>query len=166
MVECSRCGAQVVAGANFCSHCGGRLLDVPAPAGDSTRMIPVVNDPTTTLELAPADLAAVQALPADHALLLVERGPSAGSRFLLDGEVVTAGRHPDADIFLDDITVSRHHVKFQHTDGGWTLVDQNSLNGTYVNRSLVEGEVRLAQGDEVQIGKFRMVFFVSEPGLR
>ena len=166
MVECSKCGSPVDPEANFCSHCGERLAPQGTPTGDSTRMIPVVTDPTTTLELGPDDLAAVQALAQDRALLIVERGPDTGARFLLDGDAVTAGRHPGSDIFLDDITVSRHHVKFVRTAEGWDVVDENSLNGTYVNRDLVDGPAHLKQGDEVQIGKFRMVFFVSEPGLR
>lgn len=165
MGECSKCGHHLPEGANFCPNCGERTV-VDTPAVDSTRMIPVVTDPTLTVELGPDDLAAVKALPANHALLVVERGPGAGSRYLLDGEVVTAGRHPDSDIFLDDITVSRHHVRFLHDADGWQVADQNSLNGTYVNRTLVDGQARLRQGDEVQIGKFRMIFFVSDDGLR
>lgn len=170
MVECSRCGREVDPQANFCSHCGERIVAVDGHAaevaGDSTRMIPVVTEVTGTLELGPDDLAAVSALPMEHALLIVERGPGAGARYLLDNDEVTVGRHPDSDIFLDDITVSRHHVKFTKQDQNWFVEDQNSLNGTYVNRTLVDGQAQLRQGDEVQIGKFRMIFFVSEPGLR
>ncbi|GAA1395869.1 FHA domain-containing protein [Luteococcus peritonei] len=164
MVTCPRCGQQV-AQANFCSHCGERLVQQPS-SGDTTRIIPVVTEETSSMELSGEDLAAVNALPTEHALLIVERGPGAGNRFLLDKDVVSAGRHPDSDIFLDDITVSRHHLNFTHDRSGWTVVDQNSLNGTYVNRTLVDGQAQLRPGDEVQIGKFRMIFFVSEPGLR
>lgn len=163
MVQCPKCGQQV-AQANFCSNCGERLGQ--AHSGDTTRIIPVVTDDTSALELSTEDLAAVHALPTEHALLIVERGPGAGSRFLLDKDVVTAGRHPASDIFLDDITVSRHHLSFSKLDGAWHVKDQNSLNGTYVNRTLVDGQAQLRPGDEVQIGKFRMIFFVSEPGLR
>ncbi|WP_420175095.1 FHA domain-containing protein [Luteococcus sp. OSA5] len=166
MVECPQCGTELAADANFCSNCGGRIAPQGTPAGDSTRMIPVVTESTGTLELGADDMAAVNALPQEHALLIVERGPGAGARYLLDNDEVTVGRHPDSDIFLDDITVSRHHVKFTLVDGNWHVADQNSLNGTYVNRTLVDGQAMLRQGDEVQIGKFRMIFFVSEPGLR
>jgi len=166
MVECTRCGRQVTS-ANFCSNCGAPLAPPQqGGSGDTTRIIPVVTEETSTLELSTDDMAAVHALPTEHALLIVERGPGAGSRYLLDADLVTAGRHPDSDIFLDDITVSRHHLNFTKQDGSWFVKDQNSLNGTYVNRTLVDGQAQLRPGDEVQIGKFRMVFFVSDNGLR
>ena len=99
-------------------------------------------------------------LPAGSALLVVKRGPNAGSRFLLDQETTSSGRHPDSDIFLDDVTVSRRHAEFRAVEGGYTVVDVGSLNGTYVNREPVDSAV-LANGDEVQIGKFRLVFYSS-----
>ncbi len=103
--------------------------------------------------------AAVEALPQGSALLVVRRGPNVGSRFLLDGELTTAGRHPQSDIFLDDVTVSRRHVEFRRAaDGSFTVADVGSLNGTYVNREPID-QVVLHNGDEVQIGKYRLVFF-------
>lgn len=99
----------------------------------------------------------VEGLPAGAALLVVKRGPNAGSRFLLDQTVTTSGRHPDSDIFLDDVTVSRRHAEFRKTDDSFEVVDVGSLNGTYVNREPKNSAV-LANGDEVQIGKFRLVF--------
>jgi pSer/pThr/pTyr-binding forkhead associated (FHA) protein len=93
-------------------------------------------------------------------LLIVQRGANAGSRFLLDTDVVTAGRHQDSDIFLDDISVSRRHASFSRTPEGTVVKDVGSLNGTYVNQSLVDQSV-LRNGDEVQIGKFRLVYFGS-----
>ncbi|GAA2846801.1 phosphopeptide-binding protein [Actinoplanes cyaneus] len=99
-------------------------------------------------------------LPPGMALLVVRRGPNAGARFLLDHDVTTSGRHPDSDIFLDDVTVSRRHAEF-HRDGGmFTVRDVGSLNGTYVNRERVEAAT-LSNGDEVQIGKFRLVFIAG-----
>ena len=89
--------------------------------------------------------------------LLVMRGPNAGSQFLLDQPVTSAGRHPDSDIFLDDATVSRHHVEFRLENGQFLLVDLDSLNNTYVNHEPVDSAV-LVDGDEIQIGKFRLVF--------
>ena len=110
------------------------------------------------------DAAAVDALPRGSALLVVQRGPGAGNRFLLDQDVVTAGRHPESEIFLDDITVSRRHVEFRRTTDGFTVSDVGSLNGTYVNRDRID-EAVLANGDEVQIGKFRLVYFAGDvPG--
>ena len=90
------------------------------------------------------------------------KGTHAGARYLIDSDVVTAGRHPRCDIFLDDITVSRHHARFVRRDSEIWVSDENSLNGTYVNKVLVESDVLLKAGDEVQIGKFRMVFFTGQ----
>jgi pSer/pThr/pTyr-binding forkhead associated (FHA) protein len=103
---------------------------------------------------------AIDALNPGSALLVVKRGPNAGSRFLLDQDVTTAGRHPDSDIFLDDVTVSRRHVEFRRQGGGFVVHDVGSLNGTYVNRERIESAV-LAGGDEVQIGKFRLVYLTA-----
>jgi pSer/pThr/pTyr-binding forkhead associated (FHA) protein len=102
-----------------------------------------------------------EGLPRGSALLVVKRGPNAGSRFLLDRPVTSAGRHPDSDILLDDVTVSRRHAEFRlDQDGNWTVADVGSLNGTYVNRQAVESAV-LASNDQVQIGKFRLVFLTG-----
>src|ERR1700728_4571704 len=102
----------------------------------------------------------VEGLPAGSALLVVKRGPNAGSRFLLDQPTTSAGRHPDSDIFLDDVTVSRRHAEFRLESEEFHVVDVGSLNGTYVNREPVDSAV-LANGDEVQIGKFRLVFLTG-----
>lgn len=95
--------------------------------------------------------------PAGAGILIVKRGPNAGARFLLDQATTTAGRHPESDIFLDDVTVSRRHAEFRLNDGTFEVVDVGSLNGTYVNREPKNSEV-LSSGDEIQIGKFRLVF--------
>ncbi|MGH3494959.1 MAG: glycogen accumulation regulator GarA [Sciscionella sp.] len=105
-------------------------------------------------------VAGVDALPSGSALLVVKRGPNAGSRFLLDQDSTSAGRHPDSDIFLDDVTVSRRHAEFRREGGDFVVIDVGSLNGTYVNREPVDQAV-LANGDEVQIGKFRLVFLTG-----
>ena len=102
----------------------------------------------------------VEGLPVGSALLVVKRGPNAGSRFLLDQASTSAGRHPDSDIFLDDVTVSRRHAEFRHGAQGWSVRDVGSLNGTYVNRVRVDDQ-QLHGGDEVQIGKFRFVFLLG-----
>ena len=100
-------------------------------------------------------------LPSGSALLVVRRGPNAGSRFLLDQPVTSAGRHPDSDILLDDITVSRRHAEFRLAeDGTWAVADVGSLNGTYVNRQPVDSTV-LANNDQAQIGTFRLVFLTG-----
>jgi pSer/pThr/pTyr-binding forkhead associated (FHA) protein len=109
---------------------------------------------------AEGQLFGAEALPQGSALLVVKRGPNAGSRFLLDQPTTTAGRHPNSDIFLDDITVSRRHAEFRCVSGEFQIVDVGSLNGTYVNREPVDSAV-LANRDEVQIGKFRLVFLTG-----
>jgi pSer/pThr/pTyr-binding forkhead associated (FHA) protein len=96
-----------------------------------------------------------------QALLVVQRGPNAGSKFLIDKDLTTAGRHPESDIFLDDVTVSRRHAEFRREDGRFVIRDVGSLNGTYVNRQRIE-ETQLANGDELQIGKFKLTFYVGE----
>lgn len=110
--------------------------------------------------LAAGDRAAIEALPPASALLIVQHGPNAGARFLLDAERVTAGRHTRADIFLDDVTVSRKHAEFLAADGGYAVRDVGSLNGTYVNRERIDSAA-LRAGDEVQIGKYRLTFHPS-----
>jgi pSer/pThr/pTyr-binding forkhead associated (FHA) protein len=105
-------------------------------------------------------VSAVEGLPRGSALLVVTRGPNAGSQLLLGQPVTTAGRHHSSDIFLDDVTVSRRHVEFRLEHGQFRVVDIGSLNGTFVNREPVESAV-LANGDEIQIGKFRLVFLTT-----
>lgn len=111
-------------------------------------------------DLTEAEVGAISALPARAALLLVRSGPTAGARYLLDTDVTTVGRHPEADIFFDDVTVSRRHAEITRTGGFFELVDQRSLNGTYVNGERVDRAV-LDDGAEVRIGKFRLNFFIS-----
>jgi len=131
-------------------------------ASDTTsiQLPPVQAGPMHTPALAPDEQSAVKSLPAGSALLIAHTGPNAGARFLLDSNVTTVGRHPDADIFLDDVTVSRRHVQFFRVDGGFELTDSGSLNGTYVNGDRVDS-IRLHNGNEVQIGKFRLTFYIS-----
>ncbi len=108
--------------------------------------------------LSPQDEAAVDALPPGSALLIVHSGPNAGARFLLDQDVTVAGRSVSGGIFLDDVTVSREHVRFERRGADFHVVDAGSLNGTYVNRERVVSK-RLEQDDEVQIGKYRLTFY-------
>ncbi|MEX3515867.1 oxoglutarate dehydrogenase inhibitor Odhl [Corynebacterium camporealensis] len=110
---------------------------------------------------ADSSVSGVDNLPEGQALLVVKRGPNAGARFLLDQPTTTAGRHPEADIFLDDVTVSRRHAEFRQNDGKFEVVDVGSLNGTYVNREPRNSQ-ELEVGDEIQIGKFRLVFIANQ----
>ncbi|HEV8115314.1 MAG TPA: FHA domain-containing protein [Acidimicrobiales bacterium] len=99
-------------------------------------------------------------VPAGQGVLVVKRGPNAGSRYVLEGSAVSAGRSPDSDIFLDDVTVSRRHASFVPSGATYEVRDVGSLNGTYLNRERIEA-APLANGDEVQIGKFRLVFLTG-----
>jgi pSer/pThr/pTyr-binding forkhead associated (FHA) protein len=110
------------------------------------------------------ELAAISALPAGSALLIVRRGPTVGARFLLDTDVTVAGRHPDADIFLDDVTVSRRHAEITRAGKVFSIRDLDSLNGTYLEGSRTSGGL-LQDGSEIQIGKYRMTFYPSRHDL-
>lgn len=132
-------------------------VTTPEDGFDETGYLPAVE--ADTEEMSAADVAAVENLPPGNAMLLVQRGPEAGSRFLLDKDVVSAGRHPTSDIFLDDISVSRRHATFTRNGGGYVVSDLGSLNGTYVNRDRIDGDIPLAGGDEVQLGKYRLIYF-------
>ncbi len=163
-IYCPACGAANPENGRFCSQCATPLTRAAVPpdratVGETTSMIftgvePPDAEPT---DAGAADAAAVATLPPNTALLVVRRGPNEGSRFLLDSEVTEVGRKPDSDIFLDDVTVSRRHAEFYRHGGKFAVRDVGSLNGTYVNRARIE-EVALNGGDEVQIGKFRLVF--------
>ena len=164
MPYCTNCGNANPDEARFCSQCGKPLVSEVAPAagGDSTATISIAGSDRVEIssdrQLNPVDAAAVDALPVGSALLVVQRGPGAGSRFLLDKDVTTAGRHADSEIFLDDVTVSRRHATFTREGNTFTVADAGSLNGTYVNRDRIDTVV-LKDTDEVQIGKYRLVFF-------
>lgn len=131
----------------------------PVPSPEETTHMPVID--ADTEEMATDDVNAVENLPAGSAMLLVQRGPDAGARFLLDTDLVTVGRHPDSDIFLDDISVSRRHATFARGDVGYVVSDLGSLNGSYVNRDRIDNDVALTGGDEVQIGKYRLIYFAG-----
>jgi hypothetical protein len=170
-VFCTQCGQQNPDDSRFCARCGAPLT-IPGggPSGggglgaggaEQTSTISMAglesaDDPDRELhaEVGP------DALPRGTGLLVVKRGPNAGSRFLLDKDVTTAGRHPESDIFLDDVTVSRRHAEFSRTGDRFSVRDVGSLNGTYLNRERID-DAPLSNGDEVQIGKFRLVYFTS-----
>ena len=157
-VFCNQCGHRNPRGSRFCSSCG-------APLAQSTE--------DTTITLSPVESAgevgeeevtvSVDDVPAGSGVLLVKRGPNAGSKFILESDTVRAGRHPDSDIFLDDITVSRRHAEFVRRPGGFVVRDADSLNGTYLNRERID-EAQLQNGDEVQIGKFKLIYLASTEG--
>lgn len=138
----------------------GRDPQVPDAATTAHFPAYVEGGDVTPIESRPDPAAAIDALPAESALLVVQHGPNTGARFLLDAPATTAGRDTHAEIFLDDVTVSRRHAEFRRVASGFEVRDVGSLNGTYVNRVRIESAL-LAAGDEVQIGKYRLTFHPS-----
>jgi pSer/pThr/pTyr-binding forkhead associated (FHA) protein len=155
-IVCPRCGHRNPLGSNFCSSCGSSLGEHPE---DTTTLAQdVVVEPGSPL-VAEGDR--IEQIEADHqGMLVVTRGPNVGARIPLAESRLTVGRHPDSDLFLDDITVSRRHAEVTYSGGRYQVRDVGSLNGTYVNRRRVE-EAWLEGGDEVQIGKFKLVFMAG-----
>jgi len=148
-VFCTRCGHPNKDEARFCANCGAPLQE------DTTLGItPVEIEDEASEEISVQEAG----LEPGQALLVVKRGPNAGSTFLIEKESTTAGRNPDSDVFLDDVTVSRRHAEIRRQGSEFWIHDRGSLNGTYVNRERVES-TKLASGDEIQIGKFRLAFF-------
>jgi hypothetical protein len=150
-VFCPECGFRNSDGAAFCTRCGASLV------GDQA-------DDQTTISFQPGDedgtLGPVAGVPRDKPALVIRSGGGrAGETYALAGERTTIGRHPDADIFLDDVTVSRNHAVVVREGERFALVDEGSLNGTFVNRHRADKTV-LADGDEIQIGKYKLTFIV------
>ncbi len=154
---CNNCGHRNPPESNFCSSCGAALA-----ASTDTTISFLPEDPSgdpseEEINVPAGDLAE------GTGVLVVKRGPDAGARFVLTGEVTRAGRHPDSEIFLDDVTVSRRHAEFRRESAHYVVADVGSLNGTYVNRERIE-TATLKGGDEVQIGKFKLVFLSTSAG--
>jgi hypothetical protein len=155
-MTCRRCGHVNEAGANFCSSCGAPLAGGTG-ADETTASLAALEE---RLELDEELGAALEGLPEGVGMLMVRRGPNAGSRYMLDTELTTLGRHPDSEIFLDDITVSRRHAVIRRFDDGYDVSDVGSLNGTYVNHERVE-TAPLHSLDELQVGRFVLTFLVG-----
>ncbi len=153
-ISCPRCGHRNTLGAKFCSSCGAAL-----DGGEHHTTMSVTIPIESQAEEVEIEL---DELGSGIGMLVVTRGPNSGSRYTLDQTLITAGRHPDSIIFLDDITVSRRHAEVRQVEGGYQLADVGSLNGTYLNRERVESAA-LADGDEVQIGTFKLLFLAGRP---
>jgi pSer/pThr/pTyr-binding forkhead associated (FHA) protein len=151
-VICRRCGHANEPGANFCSSCGAPL---PTTEDETTANLAI-----DRLELDEELGTVIADLPVGTGLVVVRRGPNAGSRFLLDRDTTTVGRHPDSDIFLDDITVSRRHAVIRRDNGAYEVSDAGSLNGTYVNHERVES-APVHHLDELQVGRFVLTLVVG-----
>jgi pSer/pThr/pTyr-binding forkhead associated (FHA) protein len=154
---CNQCGHRNPEGSNFCSSCGA-VLERPSDSEPSTiTLVPVESAGEVGDEEV---VVSVHDFPPDAGLLVVKRGPNVGSRYLLSPDMTSIGRHPESDIFLDDVTVSRRHAEVRRADGGFSVRDVGSLNGTYLNRERIE-EAPLRHGDELQVGMFRLVFLTE-----
>jgi len=151
---CHNCGTRNPTGAKFCGACGKTLK--PADAAETTiSFIPEVLTYETEEVSFP-----VEEIEEGKAVLVVKKGPEAGTNFFLEKDVVTCGRDSASDIFLDDVTVSRRHAEIRRDASGFKIVDSDSLNGTFVNRNRVDSTA-LKNGDEIQIGKFKLVIFTE-----
>jgi pSer/pThr/pTyr-binding forkhead associated (FHA) protein len=148
---CGRCGHRNEPVARFCSSCGSVL----AEAEEATVSHPALEDRDPT-----AEIQAIMDLAEGTGLVIVARGPNEGSTYLVDQDAVTVGRHPESNIFLDDITVSRRHSVIERKDGEFQIRDVGSLNGTYVNHDRVD-QSRIEDGDEIQVGRFVLIFRVG-----
>jgi hypothetical protein len=151
--HCPECGFVVDAGANYCPKCGA-FQDTHEPTRDDVTTATYVIDEATG-ELRPVDVGDVAA--ESGALVIRSGGGRVGQSFPLHGERMTIGRSPEAEIFLDDVTVSRDHAVLVQRAGAWHLDDSGSLNGTYVNRRRIDSH-RLEDGDELQVGKYKLTY--------
>jgi pSer/pThr/pTyr-binding forkhead associated (FHA) protein len=152
-MQCHRCGHDNEAGANFCSSCGATLGD----PDETTASLALLED-RQELEAELGSL--LDEIPTDLGILVVRRGPNAGSTFALDAATTSIGRHPDSDLFLDDVTVSRRHALIRRTPDGYTISDAGSLNGTYVRGERID-TAELTDMSEVQIGRFVLTFLLG-----
>jgi pSer/pThr/pTyr-binding forkhead associated (FHA) protein len=155
-LHCTECGFVNDESANYCQRCGTLLArgDSGSASGESVTATYRIDE---TGELVPLEVGEVTAN--GPALVIRAGGGRVGESFSIAGERMSIGRRPDSEVFLDDITVSRDHALLIHRSGAWYLDDCGSLNGTYVNRNRIESH-RLAEGDEVQIGKYKLTFHV------
>jgi hypothetical protein len=147
-VYCPECGFQNPEAANFCAKCGAALVR-DTGGGDTTMAF----DPDELEETSPLEDLGMEG----PALVVRSGGGRAGEHFVPQDDRTTIGRSPDCDIFLDDVTVSRQHAVLRRSDSEFVIEDQGSLNGTFVNRRRIES-AELADGDELQIGKYRLTF--------
>jgi pSer/pThr/pTyr-binding forkhead associated (FHA) protein len=158
MTRCKECNFDNPENNDACEKCGTPLVETK------------VSDDDTTIIISPSEveiekkeektIITIEEMKEEQPALLVLKGPNKGDKFILKKDEVTMGRHPESDIFLSDITVSRNHAKVVHKEGRFTIFDSGSLNGTYLNGKPVD-EASLSDKDEIQIGKFKLMFLVA-----
>ncbi len=153
-VFCNQCGHRNPPDSAFCSSCGSPLDSLDDRTITLTAVDPLQDAPGPHDDV----IVPVGEIARGTGVLIVRAGAQAGERFTLDTDITRLGRHPDSEISLDDITVSRRHAEIQRTADGYVATDSGSLNGTYVNQERIE-RAPIQHGDELQIGKFRLVFF-------
>lgn len=151
-MQCSKCGNINDNSAEFCQKCGAAIehaLEIE-----------------TTISLTPIEIeeeyGEIDLIPTEGPILVVRKGPFIGQKFNLSKNEITLGRDPNSDIFLDDVTVSRNHAKISMEDDSVSVIDAGSLNGTYVNQEIIDGPTELESDDELQIGKFKLVFLAKK----
>jgi pSer/pThr/pTyr-binding forkhead associated (FHA) protein len=152
--HCPECGFVVTEGANYCQRCGAYVGQLEEGGDDVTTATYMIDEQTG--ELKPVDVGDVAATTG--ALVIRSGGGRVGQSYPLQTDRMTIGRSPDAEIFLDDVTVSRNHAVLQRRGGEWQLDDAGSLNGTYVNRRRIEETHTLSEGDELQVGKYKLTY--------
>lgn len=154
---CTKCGHYNPESSIFCARCGIRFEQEEAHHGETTVGLPAVEaEAEEEIEVS----LPIEPLEEGSAILVIRKGPDAGMRFVINRDVIVIGRHPESDIFLDDITVSRRHAEIRRDGTAFSLLDTGSLNGTYLNRERIEVS-SIDNGDEIQIGKFRLLFFAG-----
>ncbi len=178
-MKCKNCGRHIPPGKEFCEACGTVLSRNAEGQHETSSLTVIETEGADELEVihppeavpegkAVLIMEVATSIPAPArgtAILIIKKGPESGSRLVIEKQVTSMGRHPESDIFLDDITVSRRHAEIRKTGEGFEIADTGSLNGTYVNRERIERS-DLRSGDEIQIGKFKMLFFGSDTGGR
>jgi len=150
-VFCPECGSRNSEGASFCVRCGASLIADQPESATTLSYMPGEDDGEITPFAACAD---------DACLVIRSGGGRAGETYPLRDERIAIGRHPDAKIFLDDVTVSRNHAVVVREGLAWVIVDEGSLNGTFVNRRRADRTL-LSDGDEIQIGKYKLIFLAA-----
>ncbi len=154
---CTKCGHFNPDSSIFCARCGASLVPEGEHKDEKTVGLPAVE--AESEEEVEVSLP-VEPLEEGSAILMIRKGPDAGMRFVISHEVIVVGRHPESDIFLDDITVSRRHAEIRREGSEYSLLDTGSLNGTYLNRERIERS-SLSNGDDIQIGKFHLLFITG-----